>query len=103
MRISERLKLPPEINNVEKAFQWIDDAYRINHRGDIHSHKKFINSGEKTGYVICETPYPCELDTGYLKGLINRLASGSEIEVLHVSTEPCRKNGANSCTYYVKW
>jgi hypothetical protein len=100
-RIAENAKFPGQVDSLEKALDHLEEAYRVNHRGDNKSFKRSTLIEEHHYKVTVESPYPCDLDIGYLKGLANRF--GIKAAVTHESTQPCRKNGSECCTYIIKW
>jgi len=79
--------------------------------------RKFHQGGDIGGYdvkessehgftryiVTASTPYPCSLTRGYLEGFARRFKSPDvkEILVRHDETTPCRRHGADTCTYIV--
>lgn len=106
MKIPENMKFPPRIDTLDKALKVMNSSFHMNHRkGDI-GHYYFKIAGEKTYQVICENPYPCDFDRGLLEGFCKRFKqTGSETTavVIHDDSEPCRKQGATSCTFLVTW
>lgn len=100
-RIAEGAKFPDTVTTLPGALEHLGEAYRVNHKGDTKSYKRCIKVNEQVFKVVVETPYPCDLDTGYLKGLAGRF--GIKAMITHDDSQPCRKNGADSCTYIIKW
>ena len=103
MRIAEGVPLPPEIDDVEKALKNIGPAYRQVHRNDAISDKVVTKIDDHKIQVVINTPYPCEFDTGYLRGMCKRFLKETAVQIAHDVTKPCRKDGADSCTYLVTW
>ncbi|MCK4797210.1 MAG: hypothetical protein KAT05_07495 [Spirochaetes bacterium] len=114
--IPKNAKFPPWVKDIESAVQSIDIAYHMNHRKngkglfDPNSGKKLGGIGhygyekiEGKNIIICEcdNPYPCAFDMG----IISTMAKKFEINanVIHDNSKPCRKNGADTCTYIVTW
>ena len=107
---------PPTITDIHTAMGSIDIAYHMNHR---KGGKVMFNpaTGEKLsgighyGYSpvpnerriisVCENPYPCDFDRGLIAGLATRFEKSSRVS--HDDTAPCRRNGADSCTYFIAW
>jgi len=102
-----RAPLPPEINSLKSCLMILNPTLQKIHRG-----------GDVGGYVVTEdtqmpgrvrftvtasTPYPCSLTEGYLGGYAQRfrLPEFKEIIVRHDESAPCRRQGADSCTYFV--
>ncbi|MEM1202140.1 MAG: hypothetical protein AAGN66_02805 [Acidobacteriota bacterium] len=102
--VSSTAPLPPEIANVEAALQALDDAYHGQHRGsgDI-GHYHFISSGERSGTMICTTPYPSDFDRGVIQALVERLEPDGLTEVRLDTRAESRKGDGKSCTYLVSW
>jgi len=116
LKIPENAIFPDSIVDIETAIQSIDVAYHLNHRknGKILFDTSTGKMEEGIGHygcekipgqnlIICEckNPYPCQFDLG----IITTMAKKFEItaSVLHDNSKPCRKNGADSCTYIVTW
>lgn len=118
-KIPENAVLPPEIDNVEKSLSAIDVAYHMNHRnkkgevlfdptrednpmlegiGHYHYEKP---TDDNVAILNCDNPYPCDFDKGIIMSMALRFAETAK--VAHDDTKPCRKEGANSCTYTVAW
>jgi hypothetical protein len=106
LKIPENAIFPPAIDSLGKALAMIDTAYHMNHRnGEIGSFR-FQRTGEKSVTMVCDNPYPCDFDRGIIMAFCNRFPpKGSVIKakVIHDDSQPCRKRGADSCTYQVTW
>jgi hypothetical protein len=104
LSIPENAKLPPGINDVEKALGAIDVAYHMNHRGGEIGHYGFSRSAQSQGTMTCRNPYPCDFDRGIIEAMAKRFKpAGSLVKVLHDTGGPCRKNGGDACRYLVSW
>jgi hypothetical protein len=103
-KIPESAKFPPSIDSIEKALAAIDMAYHMNHRkGEIGKYG-FELAGPTSAIMVCKNPYPCEFDLGIILSMARRFKPvGSMPTVDHVAGKPCRKQGADSCTYKVAW
>jgi hypothetical protein len=120
LKIPETAVFPPEIDGIEKALAAIDVAYHMNHknqRGQIlfdpvarpaHPMLEGIGhygfervAGQNQAIMVCANPYPCAFDRGIIAAMASRF--GKLPEVMHDDAKPCRKNGADSCTYGVSW
>ncbi len=102
-RISEHSAWPEEIQTIEDALQAIDVAYHMNHQGEVGSYQA-TRTGEREITMVCENPYPCDLDYGLIYGIARRfLPVDGNLLVEHDPDGPCRKHGADSCTYFVRW
>lgn len=104
-KIPETAAFPPSINSIETALQSIDMAYRMNHRGAAKlGFYRFEGAGPRQAKMICENPYPCDMDLGLIGGMADRFRPKDSLRV-KVDHGPgaCRHNGAESCTYSVNW
>jgi predicted hydrocarbon binding protein len=88
---------------LEQALDEIDRSYHTIHRNDLESKKQYMKVGENQIKVEINTPYPCEFDLGYLRGLVRRFAPDSGMNVDHDDEINCRKKGHESCTYWISW
>jgi hypothetical protein len=106
---------PPQITDIRSGLASLDVAFHMNHRKDgrpmfdpasgrmtkgIGSYGMKDNGPRKVT-CLCENPYPCDFDRGVITGVATRFERGAR--VTHDETGPCRKNGADSCTYHVTW
>lgn len=105
---------PPTLESLSDAIAMLDIAYHLNHRkrGELmYEVKTGARRGGIGGYdymfygdrhLVCEsdTPHPCELDFGVVKGLADRCLEGARVE--HVEGA-CRRRGDRSCRYRVTW
>ena len=103
-KIPETALWPPEIKTMEDALASIDVAYHMNHqKGDI-GHYRFEKSGKRSGWFLCDNPYPCAFDFGIIKATAYRFSAKDAIPVVkHDDTQPCRQKGGESCTYLISW
>jgi hypothetical protein len=115
-RMPENAILPPNITDVFSALAGVDFAYHMNHRknGQVMfdpqtgmmlegiGHFHFKPAPESNQIVMqCETPYPCDFERGIVSGFATRFQP--DAKTVHDAEAPCRKKGANSCTYVVWW
>jgi len=116
LAIPENAKFPPWVKDIESAIKSIDIAYHMNHRKgnialfDPNTGKMTEGIGHygfekvKNENIIvseCENPYPCEFDRGIITTMAKKFEDRAK--VLHDDSKPCRKNGAESCTYIISW
>jgi hypothetical protein len=114
--VHRHASLPPSLHDIYSAFDAIDAAYHLNHRKDgavmfdlasgralegIGHYRPKADPNGKRITVVCETPYPCDVDRGILWGFALRFEARAFVE--HATASPCRKNGAASCTFAVTW
>lgn len=105
-KFSENAEFPLGIDSLEKALISLDTAYHMNHRNGEIGHYYFTATGRGHYEMVCRNPYPCEFDRGILAAFCSRFTpTGSETKaiVAHDNSKPCRKDGADSCTYRIIW
>jgi len=104
---------PPEINDLDSVMKWMDVSYHLFHRknGKIMydaatgrmaegiGHYSYERPNANKMVVVAQTPYPCDFDFGIVTGDVERF--GPHGRVVHDDHAPCRKKGANSCTYVI--
>jgi hypothetical protein len=109
-------KFPAGINDVESALQSIDTAFHLSHRkngvlmmdassgrmlegiGHYRFHRHSL--AEKRVEMMCDTPYPCEIDIGIVTAVARRFAPRAT--VMHAD-RGCRRDGSVVCSYEVSW
>jgi len=102
--IPQNARFPAAIRSVADALGAIDAAYHMNHRGGEIGHYVFNQNGGDSATVVCRNPYPCDFDRGLITGTADKFKSSrTVVRVQHDDGKPCRKRGADSCTYQVKW
>jgi len=114
-RIPETASLPPTIQDIHSTFEAIDVAYHLNHRKNgkvmfdvatgrmtegIGHYWYHPHTDEKRITIVCENPYPCDIDRGILSGFAVRFEPFAFVEHANVG---CRKQGAPSCAYTITW
>lgn len=105
--IPEHAAFPPCNNSLEHALKAIDKAYQLNHRGgEIGSYRLVeFREKEKKAVMICQTPYPSEIDRGLISAVLQKysLASSAKQSVHLDTTKISRTRGSHSCTYRLFW
>ena len=105
--IPEHAIFPPEVNSLEKALQIINVAYAMNHRGgEIGSYKLVrFDSVKRQAEMVCENPYPSEFDRGIITTMLRKFKPKDSIsyDVSLDLSRPTRLQGADSCTYLIRW
>lgn len=97
-------KLYGNIDTLETALFVLDEAYRSSHRGGEVGHYIFVKTGERSGQMHTMNPYPCDFDRGLLDSLTRRFEPVNPyLDVFHNDQAPCKKSGADSCTYTIAW
>ena len=103
-KIPENAQFPPDIDSIEKALAVVDVAYHMNHRNGEIGHYNYKGNGGGKGVMECVNPYPCDFDRGIIVAMARRFAPNvASVRVAHDDSKPCRKKGAESCTYTVSW
>jgi len=104
-KVPENAKFPPHIKSLEEALNSIDVTHHLNHKdGEIgHYDSMFVNDSKAV--IISNNPYPCEFDRGIIEGICHKFKTKNTafFVVEHDDKQPCRRNGAYSCTYFVSW
>ena len=97
-------KFPPQVESLAEALSTLDVAYQVNHRGGVIGRYHCADVGPGRALMICENPYPCDLDRGILESLVARFqATGVRGSVTHLDGRGCRKAGAWACPFEVRW
>ncbi|MDR2175329.1 MAG: hypothetical protein LBO82_05260 [Synergistaceae bacterium] len=115
--IPSNAQFPSGIADMQSAIRAIDIAYHINHRkngkgclydaaaGVLHEgigHYGYEHVPTKNFILsVSHNPYPCAFDRGIISAMARKYDIGTI--VIHDDSRPCRKNGAETCTYLVSW
>jgi len=72
--IPKNANFPPEIRETKHAFELLDKAYKMNHKGGFIGQYKFLSFDAKKREIKMEinTPYPEEFDAGIMFGLFEK-------------------------------
>jgi hypothetical protein len=101
-----RAPIPPEIRTFGQCMSALNVTIEKMHRGGSPGGYK-VEEEQGEGFVryrvTASTPFPCSLTRGYLESLAKRFApaDAKDILVTHDEKLPCRRNGADTCTYIV--
>lgn len=104
---------PPEVKTLEDVLKFMDISYHLFHRknGKVMydtatgrmlegiGHYSYERRGANEIAVVGRNPYPCDFDLGILTGDVERFAPTGR--VVHDDRSPCRKKGADACTYLI--
>ena len=114
--IPANAEFPSHIPDICSAVRAVDIAYHMNHRknGKILYDAENGTMYEGIGHYGCEpvpgknlivsisnNPYPCVFDQRIIAAMIQRY--DIKAIVVHDDSKPCRKNGAETCTYLISW
>jgi hypothetical protein len=103
-RIPDTALWPREGYSIPAALASIDVAYHMNHRGGEIGHYGFTRTGDRSAMMVCDNPYPCDFDLGIVERTAGKFSPpGTTPSVRHDDSRPCRREGAESCTYLVDW
>jgi hypothetical protein len=116
MRIPENAIFPPWVQDVDSAIRSVDVAYHLNHRkhgqvmfdtangqmleGIGHYGYQRVSGAQKI-LSVCDNPYPCAFDEGILTTMARKFAPRAQVQ--HEPGQPCRQQGADSCTFAISW
>jgi len=103
LKVPDTAVFPPDIDSISKALVSLDEAYHMNHRGGEIGHYRTLVLSTHQMDIVAETPFPCDLDYGIILGLARRFKPVHAIPVVWHGQGACRKKGAESCTYHVRW
>ncbi len=105
MQVPDNAIWPPDIETVHDALASINTAYQMNHRGGEIGGYYYEQTGETAGTMICKNPYPSDLDYGIIYRIVQKFRGpdSDELLVMLDDSKPTRKNGADSCTYLIRW
>jgi hypothetical protein len=116
LKIPANAIFPPWVVDIDSALRSIDVAYHLNHRKqgqvmfDVAAGTMLEGIGHygfsrdpaaKRILCGCDNPYPCDFDAGIVASMARRFVEHARVE--HDPAEPCRKRGADRCTYVVSW
>lgn len=104
-KIPENARFPPDMDTLEKGLRSIDVAYRMNHRGtsDLGGYM-YEQVDRRRARMICENPYPCDLDLGLIEAICDRCRPKDSLWVrIEHDPKSCRRRGDASCTYIIDW
>lgn len=101
-KVLDNAVFPSDINSLEQALASLNVAYHLNHHGNVGDYK-FEKISERSAKMICNQPYPCEMDHGIIISLCNRFrpANVTSVNIKHDASQPCRKRGDEVCIYLI--
>ena len=102
--IPENAKFPPQIQDIHSALSAIDIAYKMNHRNGEIGFYKYSKISDNEAEVHCKNPYPSEFDEGIIEAIAKKFSKAGQNPNVTLSTDKeTRRNGAESCTFIIKW
>jgi hypothetical protein len=103
-RIPETAIWPFKQGDLPEALASIDVAYHANHRGGEIGHYKYTQTGDRSGEVACNNPFPCDFDLGIVERVAAKFAPPGVTPVIrHADPQHCRFLGGRTCVYLVDW
>ena len=66
-------------------------------------HYAYAPSGDTSGTMTCNNPYPCEFDFGIIEAAANKFKPATATITVQHALGMCRQKGAESCAYTVAW
>lgn len=104
MKIPDNAAWPPDVKTVHQALSSINIAYGMNHRNGEIGGYHYEQTGEKSGVMVCDNPYPSDFDYGIVYRTVQKfMTEGDRPHVKLDGDKPTRKTGGKSCTYLIDW
>jgi hypothetical protein len=103
---ASRAPFPPGVESFKDCIAGLNVAIKNMHRGGSpggYAVEEEPGEGYIRYRVTASTPFPCSLTRGYLEALARRFAPSDATDIIttHDETLPCRRNGADTCTYVI--
>lgn len=104
-KVPDTARFPPDIDSLEKGLRSIDVAYHTAHRGtDPIGGYHFEARERRSAKMMCDNPYPCDLDLGLVEAICDRFRPKDALWVrIEHDPKSCRRRGDTSCTYLITW
>jgi predicted hydrocarbon binding protein len=108
-RIALRVQMPDGFDSLQSALEGLDKAYHSKYRGGPIGHWTYTHHGQidnlTKGVMVSGNHYCCAFDRGVLEGFAKRFRPGNITDALvrHDDASPCRKHGADTCSYIITW
>ena len=105
MKVPDNAVWPDHVRTVHDALESINIAYGMNHRGGEIGGYRYERTGDRSGTMICENPYPSDFDYGIMYRILQKFR-GTESDTILVrldDSKPTRKKGGDSCTFLMEW
>jgi hypothetical protein len=105
IRAAEKAPVPSEVDTLKKCLHGLNvTSSRFHRGGEIGGYevRETEERGVKKYFITVSTPYPCSLTRGYLEGFTKRFGhEAKEVIIRHDELTPCRRQGAETCTYVI--
>lgn len=102
-KIPQNADWPPGVDSVAGGLESISEAYDMNHRGGEYGSYEIEEVGPNEMEVTCQNPYPCDLDTGIIKGAAEEFSPSTAFVDVDERSPRCREDGGDTCVYRVTW
>ncbi len=98
-------KWPDHIAEVHEALASINIAYHLNHSPGKIGNYTYTRTGDTTGTMVCDTPYPDAFEQGIIEGTLCHygLCSPDQVSIIIDTKKECRSQGALSTTFLISW
>ncbi len=100
--IPDTARFAPDMDTLDRALRVLEVAYQVNHRGKGLGGYYCTFERPEHAEVVCENPYPCDMDWGILERLAEQYG-GSGAMVSHRPGADCRRLGAKACVFDLRW
>ena len=98
------VQFPPELNSIEQVLETMDKIYQINHIGEGDpGHYTWEKTGESSGIMTTDHPYPCSLDHGVLEGFVNHFKEPEQFASVEHLPDSCKMDSGEICKFEIKW
>jgi len=100
-KVPEGFPMPPEVlASAHLTLGGLDRAYQGAHRnGDIGCFA-YDKTGERSGDIVAQNPYPCAFDEGLITGFVRR---AEKLAAIKHDPATCRERGDLRCVYHIHW
>lgn len=108
MKIPDNATWPPDIKTAHDALASIDVAYQMNHRGGKIGGYHYKVTGNRSGEMMCDNPYPSDFDYGIIYRTVQKFRTDTDEEKTGIIVKrnndiPNRLTGAEQCIYTITW
>ena len=105
--IPKNANWPNKVETLEEAFNSINVAYHMNHKGGDIGYYKLTRFDDKsqTAIMVCRNPYPSDFDRGIITYILRKYKPTDSYEygVYLDKSKETRLMGGESCTYNIYW
>lgn len=104
-RVANSLEVPAGVFSIQSMLDYIHHHYQSTHRSsEIIPHYEVEVLDQRTIKITDHTPYPDDLQYGFIYGLFNRLMPyGAQLRVRYDEQACRRSDGADQSVYVITW